>query len=127
MVTSLESPNTSDRNAVAHNVVNSRRDGGIHVKNNANATLVANNTANGSHDDGIHVDAAGTTVTRNTANYNLDLGIESVPGVIDGGSNRATGNGNPDQVSERSLQVGPIASELKGWHSLALQLRRRGG
>jgi hypothetical protein len=28
---------------------------------------------------------------------NADLGIEAVPGVTDGGGNRATGNGNPLQ------------------------------
>ena len=33
-------------------------------------------------------------MTRNTANDNRDLGIEAVPGVIDGGGNRASGNGN---------------------------------
>jgi hypothetical protein len=43
------------------------------------------------------VDAAGTTVTRNIANRNHDLGIKAVPGVIDGGHNHAFGNGNPIQ------------------------------
>jgi len=38
-----------------------------------------------------------TTVTRNIANHNHDLGIEAVPGVIDGGGNHAAGNGNPAQ------------------------------
>jgi large repetitive protein len=96
-VTSLESPNTSDRNTVTHNVVNSRLDSGILVNNNASATLVEHNTANGSHDDGIHVDAGETTVTANTTDHNLDLGIEAVPGAIDGGGNKASGNGNPAQ------------------------------
>jgi hypothetical protein len=36
-------------------------------------------------------------VTVNTANDNTDLGIEAVPGVIDGGGNKASGNGNPAQ------------------------------
>jgi hypothetical protein len=30
---------------------------------------------------------------------NADLGIEAVPGVIDGGGNKASGNGNPLQCS----------------------------
>jgi hypothetical protein len=34
-------------------------------------------------------------VTRNIASHNHDLGISAVPGVIDGGGNRAAGNGNP--------------------------------
>jgi hypothetical protein len=43
------------------------------------------------------VRSASTTLTKNTANDNGDLGIEAVPGVIDGGGNRARGNGNPAQ------------------------------
>jgi hypothetical protein len=34
--------------------------------------------------------------TRNSAFFNHDLGIEAVPGVTDGGGNRARGNGNPE-------------------------------
>jgi parallel beta-helix repeat protein len=97
LVSSLDSENTSDRNAISNNVANSKLDSGILVNNNATATVLEHNTANGNGDDGIHVDAAGTTVIRNTAKDNLDLGIEAVPGVIDGGGNRATGNGNPAQ------------------------------
>jgi hypothetical protein len=40
-----------------------------------------------------------TTVTENRANFNGDLGIEAVPGVIDGGGNTATGNGNPAECN----------------------------
>ena len=66
---------------------------------NATATLLERNTANRSGDDGIDVDAAGTKLTRNTANRNHDLGIEAVPGVTDGGGNKAAGNGNPLQCT----------------------------
>ena len=38
-----------------------------------------------------------TTLTRNLAVQNTNLGIEAVPGVTDGGGNRAFGNGNPLQ------------------------------
>ena len=38
-----------------------------------------------------------TTITANTANDNLDYGIEAVAGVTDGGGNTASGNGNPAQ------------------------------
>jgi parallel beta-helix repeat protein len=48
-------------------------------------------------DDGIKVDTAGTTVTQNRADRNVDFGIEAVLGVIDGGGNLAHGNGNPLQ------------------------------
>jgi len=93
-VTTLESAGTSDRNVVAHNVVNSRFSDGIVVDAGATGTLLERNKSNGNGDDGIDVDAPGTKVTRNTANDNRDLGIEAVPGVIDGGANRASGNGN---------------------------------
>jgi hypothetical protein len=36
-----------------------------------------------------------TRLAQNAANNNGDRGIEAIPGVIDGGSNRASGNGNP--------------------------------
>jgi nitrous oxidase accessory protein NosD len=96
-VTSLDSPHTSDRNVVANNVANSKLDSGILVNNNATATRLEHNAANGNGDDGIHVEAAGTTITRNIADDNVDLGIEAAPGVIDGGGNSASGNGNPAQ------------------------------
>jgi parallel beta-helix repeat protein len=58
-------------------------------------TLVLANVAIRAGDDGIHVDSAATTVTRNIAEHNTDLGIDAVPGVTDGGGNHASGNGNP--------------------------------
>jgi hypothetical protein len=61
--------------------------------------LLARNLAVHSGDDGIDVGAPGTTVTRNTANDNHDLGIAAAPGVTDGGGNRAAGNGNPAQCT----------------------------
>jgi hypothetical protein len=38
-----------------------------------------------------------TTIRKNTANRNGDLGIEAYDGAIDGGDNKAHGNGNPLQ------------------------------
>jgi hypothetical protein len=49
------------------------------------------------NDDGIHVDDPGTVIANNRANDNFDYGIQGVPGVIDGGGNTASGNGNPLQ------------------------------
>jgi large repetitive protein len=72
---------------------------GILVENGATGTLVVRNLAMRNGDDGIDVDAPATTLTRNTANHNHDLGIEAVPGVIDGGGNHAAGNGNPAQCT----------------------------
>jgi hypothetical protein len=59
--------------------------------------VVSANVANYNGSDGFEIRVAGTTVTRNTANFNGDLGIDAVPGTIDGGGNRARGNGNPAQ------------------------------
>ena len=49
------------------------------------------------NDDGIHVEDAGTVIANNRANFNFDLGIQAVSGVIDGGGNTAVGNGDPRQ------------------------------
>ena len=57
-----------------------------------------------SGDDGIDVDAPGTTLTGNVAAHNHDLGIEAVPGVVDGGGNYAAGNGNPAQCTSVSCR-----------------------
>jgi parallel beta-helix repeat protein len=70
---------------------------GILVEDQASDTLLSKNRANRNGADGIQMSGPTTIVTHNTANYNVDLGIEAVPGVIDGGRNRAFGNGNPLQ------------------------------
>jgi hypothetical protein len=62
-------------------------------------TLILRNRAVGAGDDGFDVESAATTLTRNWALRNHDLGIEAVPGVTDGGGNRAAGNGNPLQCT----------------------------
>src|SRR3954452_16066941 len=48
-----------------------------------------------------------TTVTRNLAVHNANLGIEAIPGVIDGGGNRAFGNGNPAQCINIACRTQP--------------------
>lgn len=111
-----------DRNRVAHNEASASFDGaivvpsgdanlirrneafdvfgdGIAVLSGATNTLVQGNLATQLFDDGIDVDAPGTVVRANTANDNGDLGIEAVERVIDGGGNRASGNGNPLQCT----------------------------
>ena len=65
-------------------------------------TVVDRNTVIGAEDDGIQLLGPSTgletsVVARNLAVHNGDHGIEAVPGVIDGGGNRAAGNGNPEQ------------------------------
>jgi parallel beta-helix repeat protein len=87
---------SGDANLVLRNHATSVDDG-IGVRAEATQTQVEHNVANGSLDDGIDVAAPGTLIRHNTANNNGDLGIEAVAGVIDGGQNRAAGNGNPLQ------------------------------
>ena len=48
-------------------------------------------------DDGIDVRSDKVALVANRARWNFDLGIEAVAGVLDGGGNRAFGNGNPLQ------------------------------
>lgn len=60
-------------------------------------TLLQRNVATGSGDDGFDVLSPTTTLTANLAVRNHDLGIDAIPGVIDGGRNKAFANGNPAQ------------------------------
>ena len=68
---------------------------GVLVQTTALGTVLEKNHALASGDDGIDVDSAATTLIANHAEHNGDLGIEAVVGVIDGGRNKAHGNGNP--------------------------------
>jgi hypothetical protein len=84
-------------------VVDSEIDG-VLVESTVTDTLLERNIAIGAGDDGIDVDTAATTLTRNLSLQNGDLGIEAVPGVIDGGGNKAHGNGNPAQCLNLACQ-----------------------
>ena len=91
-----------DANLVRRNTVTGQESLGaevddIAVASAATNTLVQGNVVTGANDDGIDVDAPGTIIRANRARDNGDLGIEAVAGVIDGGGNRASGNGNPLQ------------------------------
>lgn len=76
---------------------------GIAIVNSSN-TLLDGNSSVDNGDDGIDVGPScpqphctpptGVTLTKNTGDYNVDLGIEADPGVTDGGGNKAKGNGN---------------------------------
>jgi nitrous oxidase accessory protein NosD len=98
-VTRLEAAAAARDTVISRNLVNRNLADGILVDNGATGTLVVRNLAIRNGDDGIDVDAPATTLTRNIANHNRDLGIEAVPGVIDGGGNHAAGNGNPAQCT----------------------------
>ena len=62
-------------------------------------SLLMGNIATGAGDDGFDVESRSANLTSNLAVRNGDLGIEAVFGVIDGGGNRAHGNGNPLQCT----------------------------
>jgi hypothetical protein len=84
-------------NLVRGNVVRgSRVDGIVVVAKDRHSGLLRNRVTR-SGDDGLDVDSPTTTVTGNRAGRNGDLGIEAVFGVIDGGGNVASSNGNPLQ------------------------------
>lgn len=68
---------------------------GTETSNPVENTRIDANWVSGSGDDGIDVRRAATVLADNWANDNADLGIFAVAGVIDGGGNRARGNGNP--------------------------------
>lgn len=85
-----------DGTTLRRNVVEGSLDG-IFVSSSAGHVLVVGNRATRALDDGIDVRAPGTVIRANSANDNGDLGIEAVQGAIDGGGNRAVGNGNPQQ------------------------------
>jgi parallel beta-helix repeat protein len=86
-------------NMVRRNHVRGAGDDGVHVDDNARHTRLKRNHAFGAKDDGLDVRNSKTKLTRNEARRNGDLGIEAVRGVIDGGGNKASGNGDPRQCT----------------------------
>jgi parallel beta-helix repeat protein len=84
-------------NVVSRNEVRNVRQSGIAVDRIPKRTLVKGNHVVSSGRAGIIVGSRSTTITENRAVRNGGLGIRAVEGVIDGGGNRASGNGNPLQ------------------------------
>jgi parallel beta-helix repeat protein len=83
-------------NLVEKNDVVSTRGHGIQVSADATGSSLEKNNVSTSGLNGIHVEAPSTTITKNTAVRNTNLGIYA-PGAVDGGGNKASGNGNPAQ------------------------------
>jgi parallel beta-helix repeat protein len=84
-------------NVVRRNQVRGSGANAISVDPIVKRTLISRNHVIGSARDGINILSDSTTLLRNRAVRNGDLGIEAVEGVIDGGGNRASGNGDPRQ------------------------------
>ena len=72
---------------------------GVHIDDTARHTRLRRNVARGAKDDGLDVGSRTAKLTRNRATRNADLGIAAVRGVIDGGGNKASGNGDPRQCT----------------------------
>jgi parallel beta-helix repeat protein len=84
-------------NTVRGNLVKGSRVDGFLVNRKDNNSLLKGNTARGAGDDGFDIRSHTAKLTKNLALRNGDLGIAAVLGVIDGGGNRASGNGDPRQ------------------------------
>ena len=96
-VTIFAKPKRAVGNVVARNHVRRAPRGGIYVDPVPERTLLKRNHVFGTGGHGFLVGNPTTTLTRNEARYNHRLGIKAVAGVIDGGGNRASGNGDPRQ------------------------------
>ena len=86
----------SNRNLVSRNAVTDPSSVGIDVRDGSIENVLDRNDVSGSGGDGIFVEAGATRVARNRAFHNALLGINA-GGAIDGGGNRAAGNGDPRQ------------------------------
>ena len=71
--------------------------GDAFLVNKKGSSLLKRNLASGAKDDGFHIESRSTKLAKNRATRNAAIGIEAVRGVIDGGGNRANGNGGPRQ------------------------------
>jgi parallel beta-helix repeat protein len=84
-------------NVVRRNVVRGSGDDGFDVRRKDNHSLLKRNLAVGSGDDGFDIESRSTTLAKNSAKRNGDLGIAVRRGAIDDGGNRARGNGDARQ------------------------------
>jgi hypothetical protein len=84
---------------VRGNLVKGSRVDGFLVNPKDDHSLLKRNVARGAGDDGFDVRSRTAKLTKNRARRNGDLGIAAVRGVIDGGRNQASGNGDPRQCT----------------------------
>ena len=94
--------NGSGRNTVTRNVAFVNEWGILVDSNGSERNRLERNAANFNRQDGMLIGDPTTLLRRNTANDNLDYGIEAFLGAIDGGGNRAAGNGNVAQCQSVS-------------------------
>jgi len=94
-----EPPIGGVNNLVRRNLVRGSGDAGFQVNPKDRHSLLQGNIASGAADDGFNVASLSATLTNNRAMRNTDRGIQAAFGVIDGGGNKAHGNGNPVQCT----------------------------
>jgi parallel beta-helix repeat protein len=92
-------PIGGSHNVVRRNLVRGSGKDGFRVAKADHRSRLRRNVAIGAEDDGFDVKSRSAKLTRNRALRNGDLGIEAVRGVIDGGGNKAYGNGDPRQCT----------------------------
>jgi Right handed beta helix region len=86
-------------NVVRRNLVKGSGRQGFLVTEDKDHTLLRNNVAVRAGDDGFAIRSQTAKLIGNRAVRNAELGINAVLGVIDGGGNKAHGNGNPAQCT----------------------------
>jgi hypothetical protein len=84
-------------NVVRGNLVRGSGTDGYALSDEDDHSLLKRNVARNNGHDGFDVESDSAMLTRNRAVGNGDLGIEAVGGVIDGGGNRASRNGDARQ------------------------------
>jgi len=94
-----EPPIGGVNNVLRRNLVTGSGDAGFQVNPKDRHSLLQGNIASGAADDGFNVASRSARLTNNRAMRNTDLGIQAAFGVIDGGRNKAHGNGNPVQCT----------------------------
>ena len=86
-------------NLVRRNFVRASGGASFLVRGEDRHSRLKGNVAVGARGDGFDIESRTTKLTRNEARRNRDLGIAAVRGVIDGGSNRASRNGDLRQCT----------------------------
>jgi parallel beta-helix repeat protein len=97
LITSVSRGGKAVGNLIRRNEVRHARAAGIAIDEVAKRTRISRNLVAGAGRSGIGVGSPSTKLTKNRAVRNGRLGIEAVERVIDGGGNRASGNGDPRQ------------------------------
>jgi large repetitive protein len=92
-----EFPAGGGSNVVRSNVVKGSGGDAFQVNRKDDHSVLNHNVARRAGGDGVDVRNDSARLMNNRAFGNADLGIRAVQGVIDGGGNRASGNGDPRQ------------------------------